>query len=293
MATTTLSLLETIAPRAKPLIITVFGDTIAPRGGTIWLGSLIDLMKPLGLSERLVRTGVYRLVREGWLKARQDGRRSFYTITSQGLDTFAEADSRIYASTPLPWNNKWTILQTLPNAPAAARKKMRNQLIWHGFGQLSPTMMIKPGSDTKTVKQVINTLNLNDMSIVFISDLDEKADKQSIISNGWDLQDLSASYARLLDCFHDAHKMATSPQDAFIARSLLIHQYRRILLKDPRLPSQLLPSQWNGEKARQLVAQTYHALSGQADQFIVEQFKYDDKNSLDPSASYHLRFRSD
>ena len=55
--------------RAKSLVMTVFGDAIAPRGGSVWLGSLISLLDPLGISERLVRTSVFRLTEEGWLEA--------------------------------------------------------------------------------------------------------------------------------------------------------------------------------------------------------------------------------
>ena len=62
-----------LKPRAKSLIMTVWGDAIAPHGGTVWLGSLIRLLAPLGLNERLVRTGVLRLVRDGWLAARPTG----------------------------------------------------------------------------------------------------------------------------------------------------------------------------------------------------------------------------
>ena len=39
--------------RAGSLITTVFGDAIAPRGGTVWLGSLITAMAEFGISERL------------------------------------------------------------------------------------------------------------------------------------------------------------------------------------------------------------------------------------------------
>jgi len=34
--------------RAGSLITTVFGDAIAPRGGTVWLGSLITAMEEFG-----------------------------------------------------------------------------------------------------------------------------------------------------------------------------------------------------------------------------------------------------
>ncbi|NBW01851.1 MAG: phenylacetic acid degradation operon negative regulatory protein PaaX, partial [Betaproteobacteria bacterium] len=33
--------------QAGSLIITVFGDVVMPRGGSIWLGSLIQLLSPL------------------------------------------------------------------------------------------------------------------------------------------------------------------------------------------------------------------------------------------------------
>jgi len=41
--------------RAGALIVTIFGDSIAPRGGAIALGSLIRFGAPFGLNERLVR----------------------------------------------------------------------------------------------------------------------------------------------------------------------------------------------------------------------------------------------
>jgi phenylacetic acid degradation operon negative regulatory protein len=41
------------------------------------LEALIDLLAPLGINERLVRTSVFRLAREGWLKAKPIGRRAF------------------------------------------------------------------------------------------------------------------------------------------------------------------------------------------------------------------------
>ena len=38
--------------RGGSLLITLFGDAIAPRGGTVTLGSLISLAAPFGLTER-------------------------------------------------------------------------------------------------------------------------------------------------------------------------------------------------------------------------------------------------
>jgi hypothetical protein len=84
--------------RAGSLITTVFGDSIAPRGGVVWLGSLIQVLAPFGISERLVRTSVHRLVKDGWLESEQSGRRSYYRLTETGRERFAQATHRIYGA---------------------------------------------------------------------------------------------------------------------------------------------------------------------------------------------------
>ena len=35
---------------ARALILSVFGDSVSTHGGVIWLGSLIGLVKPLGIN---------------------------------------------------------------------------------------------------------------------------------------------------------------------------------------------------------------------------------------------------
>ena len=109
--------------RGGSLLITILGDSIAPRGGVVTLGSLIRLAAPFGLTERLVRTSVARLAHDGWLSVRaRDGRRSEYRLSRQGSARFAEATRRIYGETPQPWDGQWTLL-LLPagQAPSASR----------------------------------------------------------------------------------------------------------------------------------------------------------------------------
>ena len=91
---------------AGSLIISVFGDAVLPRGGRIWLGSLIRLLEPLGLNERLVRTSVFRLAREGWLRSEPAGRRTDYLLTPSGQQRSEEASRHIYASSTPQWDRR-------------------------------------------------------------------------------------------------------------------------------------------------------------------------------------------
>jgi phenylacetic acid degradation operon negative regulatory protein len=42
-----------------------------------------------------------------------------------------------------------------------------------------------------------------------------------------------------------------------MARLLVIHEYRRIILRDPELPEELLPADWAGAAARALCRNLY------------------------------------
>ena len=97
-------------PRHKSLVMTLCGDTIAPHGGAFWLGSMIELLGPLGVSDRLVRTSVFRLVQEGWLVASREGRRSRYALEPKALPRFERANRRIYSAPGLHWDGRWTFV---------------------------------------------------------------------------------------------------------------------------------------------------------------------------------------
>ena len=70
--------------RAKSLIITFFGDVVSQHGKEIWLGSAATALQGLGINDRLVRTSVFRLTKEGWLEVDREGRRSFYRFSNYG-----------------------------------------------------------------------------------------------------------------------------------------------------------------------------------------------------------------
>src|SRR5258706_14508913 len=47
--------------RTGSIVITVFGDVIVPRGGSDWLGTLLEVFKALDIDSGVVRTAMSRL----------------------------------------------------------------------------------------------------------------------------------------------------------------------------------------------------------------------------------------
>src|SRR6516164_6268182 len=99
--------LAAASPRASSLIITIWGDAIAPHGGAVMLAGLIELLAPFGVNERLVRTSVFRLAREDWLAAKPVGRESLYRLTRDGARRFELAYRRIYEARVVRWAESW------------------------------------------------------------------------------------------------------------------------------------------------------------------------------------------
>jgi phenylacetic acid degradation operon negative regulatory protein len=261
--------------RGGSLLITIFGDSIAPRGGAVTLGSLISLAQPFGLTERLVRTSVARLAGDGWLLARRDGRRSEYRITPTGRDRFAEATRRIYGAIPDSWGGQWTLL-ILPPANGGRRQDVREELRWLGFGQVTPGVFAHPNWSVEEARAGLKGVEGAAAALLMKSSSEGSETDRRLVASGWDLGDLTRRYRRFLETFTPvadaAGLTAVSPmatdEAAFIIRTLLIHEYRKIHLQDPLLPPALLPVNWVGAAAYDLSKHLYSAVFPAAERYL-------------------------
>jgi len=257
--------------RAGSLLITLFGDAVAPHGGAISLGSLIRLTDPFGVGERLVRTSVARLAQDGWLASEREGRTSEYRLTDIGKRRFAEATQRIYGSSPERWAGRWTLLLVPFNG--TAREKVREELRWLGFGQVSQGLLAHPTRSVKEVRAQLADLEspTEGISIFEAHSGDLESDRR-LAASGWDLDELSRDYAAfvrsfapVLDALRAPSAVESSKVDppgveaerAFVIRTLLVHEYRKIHLRDPLLPQDLLPANWIGNGAYELCRELY------------------------------------
>src|ERR1700742_5321895 len=73
--------------RTGSIVITVFGDAIVPRGGSVWLGTLLEFFEALDVDSGVVRTAMSRLAADGWLTREKGGRNSFYRLAAKGRQT--------------------------------------------------------------------------------------------------------------------------------------------------------------------------------------------------------------
>lgn len=284
-------------PRSKSLVMTIFGDSIVPHGGAIWLGSLIELLAPFGVNDRALRTSVFRLAQEGWLVANRDGRRSSYAILPEALPRFERAYRRIYAVPALAWDGKWTLLVPGSNGvDAPARAWLRKHLLWEGYAQINPGVFGHPTGDPEVLDEIFARAGVRGRLFAFsASEMPQAGSRpvRELVDEAWDLSTVAAGYRHFIDEFAPLRALLAepvAPQQAFVIRTLLIHAYRRVQLHDPMLPAELLLQPWPGVEAYELARDLYRATCCGAEQHIMATLRREDPDAAPAHDSFGQRF---
>jgi phenylacetic acid degradation operon negative regulatory protein len=121
-------------------------------------------------------------------------------------------------------------------------------------------------------------------------------DERRLASAAWTLPATAAAYQTFITQFSPLEaameRKDLSPPDALVARILMIHAYRRIVLRDPGLPSALLPDAWPGHAARELTGRIYRRLLGPSESYLDARASNEDGPLPAPSGALSRRFAS-
>ncbi|XSC47968.1 phenylacetic acid degradation operon negative regulatory protein PaaX [Bradyrhizobium sp. RDT10] len=247
--------------RTGSIVITVFGDAIVPRGGSVWLGTLLEFFEQLDIDATVVRTAMSRLTADGWFERNKIGRNSFYRLVQSGRQTFDIATKHIYGPPASDWTGRFELL-LIGNGEDrdASREALKNA----GFGSPLPGVWVAP-SGVPVPEEAAGAIRLE------VSAEDDSG--RRLLSESWPLHRTADAYQKFMKTFEPLHGWIIRGErlaeaDAFIARVLLIHHYRRVVLRDPLLPTSLLPTDWPGRAARTLCGEIYRALLPASEQWL-------------------------
>jgi phenylacetic acid degradation operon negative regulatory protein len=248
--------------RAWSLITTLYGDAIVPRGGSLWLGSLTEIMALFRIDAGHVRTAMSRLTADGWLDRVKIGRNSYYRLSKRGEGAFIEATQRIYFAHTPAFDGRLKVALLGPGVDD--RSAVRPALQAAGFVPLSPTAYV-------AFSDSASRLRINDG--VFLLTADAGNEMRALAAAAWKLDPIVEAYRAFIDRFAPldaqlARHTTMQGGDALVTRTLLIHAFRRIVLRDPGLPAALLPSDWPAVEARALAARIYRRVVLDSEAFL-------------------------
>jgi phenylacetic acid degradation operon negative regulatory protein len=271
--------------RTGSLVITVFGDAIVPRGGSVWLGTLLAFFETLDIDSGVVRTAMSRLAADGWLERTKVGRNSFYRLTKKGRQTFDTATAHIYNPQSPEWTGR---LELLLIGNGGDRDAARETLKAAGFGSPLPGVWVAP-SGVVVPEEAAGAIRLE------VSAEDDSG--RRLLSESWPLDRTADAYLKFMKTFEPLRGWIgrgadLSDADAFTARVLLIHYYRRVVLRDPLLPAQLLPKDWPGRAARKLCGEIYRGLLPPSEQWLDAHATNEDGPLPKPNEAVARRFEN-
>ncbi len=253
-------------------------------------------MKPLGYSERLVRTSVFRLVKEDWLQGKKIGRKSFYSFTQTANNHYTKAARRIYSMNQHPNDESWLIL--IPSFVAEVKMpELKRQLKWLGFSSLSSGVFAHPNYAKNSLHETLKELSLSESVIIFEAKTSDEVSAgvlKKLVFEKWQLQTLQQGYQSFIEIYQSLESKLDSSitdQQSFALRILLIHEFRRILLNDYGLSVAMLPEDWLGHDANQLVQSIYKQLSRPSTRFITSSLKSTDGYLPKARDEFSLRFQ--
>jgi phenylacetic acid degradation operon negative regulatory protein len=228
-----------------------------------------------------VRTAMSRLTADGWLERERIGRNSYYRLSRQGEGSFVAATRRIYFAREPAFDGQLRLALLGQNLDD--RAAVRPLLESAGFSTLSPNIYL-------SITDAPQNLAALDGVYLLRAPADDTA--RAMAAAVWKLAEIAEQYRAFMENFSPLVQFLPSREDAgaLIARTLLIHEFRRIVLRDPLLPAALLPPDWPGVLARALAARIYRALVAPSERFLDAHARNESGTLPPPDESFAERF---
>lgn len=261
--------------RVWSLVITIFGDAIQPRGGRVSSARLQEMLGRMGIEAGALRTAMSRLAKEGWVQREREGRRTFYRLSPKGTNAFEPATRRIYAPVSEQGVDRWVMGLVPPRQRLEADIRAAGGFVLAGGG-LWPEAAA-PGPDWFAARGVLTVAGA-------LGAMPEQMAAELAPGEG------RAAYLRLIAGFKGLPVAQLAPLDAMAARILLIHRWRRIVLRNPDLPKAIQPADWPGDACRAFVAGLYAQLAASSDRWLDAPVAGGISALPAPDAAYRARF---
>lgn len=230
------ALAEPQGQRVWSIIVSFLGDMAQDDGAGISSAALTRVITPLGIKPEAIRVALHRLRKDGWTDSKRRGRGSVHFLTPHGRVQSAQVTPRIYdptACTTAEWHmliagtpSGLELLDALSEgAPDGVIRVNRHT-------GLAPGPAPAPMSDLLIANARIESVPTWLQEELFPIPL-----RQSCAS-------LDAALAP------HGTPPELDPLRRACLRTLLVHRWRRIVLRHPRLPVQFHPADWTGESCR-------------------------------------------
>ncbi len=232
------ALKDPLPQRVWSVIVSLFGDLAQGEGDQISGVALTEVAGLIGIRAEAIRVALHRLRKEGWIDSIREGRSSQHQLTQKGRQDTVSATPRIYARNAQS-NGTWRIACAEDDAGLNKIKQPQT-----GYIALSRRVAL-----------------IADYGIALPPDLLVFQANSDVVPR-WmqdricppDLTEAAATLEHALLKSNALIRDAANfdPVQRAAMRTLIVHRWRRVVLRIPDLPNMFFPPDWPGETCRRL-----------------------------------------
>jgi phenylacetic acid degradation operon negative regulatory protein len=257
------------APTPRSLIVSFFGAYGRELGGWIAVADLVTLLGRLGVDAPAVRSAVSRQKQRGFLQAQQAGGVAGYSLSEEAQQILADGDRRIYPHQDALLSDGWVLaVFSVPESERHRRHLLRSRLSRLGFGATAPGVWIAPAHLAEEARHTLERLELAPYVDLFHADYLAYANLREAAARWWDLGAVQAGYAEFSAQFDGTDTGPADDASAFATYLRALDAWRRMPYRDPGLPPELLPEDWQGRQAAELFAGLHESLRGRGLSYV-------------------------
>ncbi|MGD9863769.1 MAG: PaaX family transcriptional regulator C-terminal domain-containing protein [Pseudodonghicola sp.] len=228
--------------RVWSIIVSLFGDLAQCSGDRLSGGALSRIIMPTGIKPEAIRVALHRLRKDGWIDSARSGRASEHFLTEFGRARSAEVSPRIYTRMP-ETPTDWHLLIAEDGSGQSALDEM---LLAEEYFSIARNVALGAGPAPENCEDLLTF------------------DARARVVPGWVKTracppELAEACHGLLDALDRATALmpaepaAITPLQTATLRMLIVHRWRRVVLRQPDLPAAFFPPDWPGPACRAAV----------------------------------------
>ena len=264
-------------PAHHRYIITLFGLFGRPAGKAIPVATIVKLLAELNSEPSSVRSSISRLKKREVLVSKKTAWGNGYALNEQLEAHMQAGDERIFSSRAASMTDPWLLVSfSVPESERKNRHIIRTGLARIGFGTVAAGLYIGPAHLKAEISAYIQEHQLWNYVDLFVCEASAHMDLTHKIAHWWNLDAIANEYQHFVDLYQTEaqhwqqlhRQQRATPQAAFQLYVPMMTHWRRLPYLDPGLPTELLPSDWIGLKARKVFHDLQRLLHTLAAQYV-------------------------
>lgn len=161
------------------------------------------------------------------------------------------------------WDGRWRVMFfDIPEVQRDIRDSLRSELKKLSFGLWQRSVWVTPFDISAELGAYLEKQSLSDTVQIVVGERFGGLDDRKFASRVWPLNEVNEEYKHLLGAWKEEVGKESTAEERLEAAASLHNHYLDILVSDPRLPPELLPSDWVGDDAHELFKKLKSILTG-------------------------------